>query len=262
MEIITGSSGFIGRNLVKRLNNPIRIPHEDILYTDWSKATKVYFLSAYGNMYGQDEEQKIIQANLIDLCFVLATVDWSKIESFVYVSTSSVKLKRQTMYSRSKKAAEEILLAYMEKYDAPITIIRPLSVTGVGEQKEHLIPKLIDSCLNNTPMDFVQEPTHDFIDVQDLVDGIMNLSNNKAKGIFELGTGEMISNLKVLEIVRKVTGKMANIRLVSSLRPYDTEKWVSENFKARGWGWLAKKTLEQSITEMVNEAKNGEIKSK
>lgn len=255
MEIITGSSGFLGRNLVKRLDNPVRIPHQDILNTDWSKATRVFFLSAYGNMYGQDDEQETIKANLIDLCFVLASVDWSKIENFVYISTSSVKLKRQTMYSRSKKAAEEILLAYMEKYNAPITIIRPLSVTGVGEQKEHLIPKLIDSCLNNTPMDFVPEPTHDFIDIQDLVDGIMNLVTNKAKGIFELGTGESVSNLKVLEIVRKVTGKMANIRLVSSLRPYDNEKWVCENFKARGWGWLPKKNLELSITEMVNDAK-------
>lgn len=255
MEFITGSSGFLGKHLVERLDNPVRIPHKDILFTDWSKATKVFFLSSYGNMFGQNDDQEIIKANLIDLIFVLSTVDWSKIESFVFISTSSVKLKRQTMYSRSKKAAEEILLAYMEKYNAPITIIRPLSVTGVGEQKEHLIPKLIDSCLNNTPMDFVQEPTHDYIDIEDLINGIINLSENKAKGVFELGTGESISNLKVLELVRKVTGKMANVRLVSSLRPYDNEKWVCENFKARGWGWLAKKNLELSITEMVNDIK-------
>lgn len=253
--LVSGSSGFIGSNLIKRLDNPICIPHEEILNTDWSVATKVFFLSAYGNMISHTDEEKIIQANVVDLVFVLATVDWSKIQSFVYISTSSVKLKRQTMYSRTKKAAEELCLAYMEKYDAPITIIRPMSITGVGEQPEHLIPKLIDSCLNGTFMDFVQEPTHDFIDISDVVDGILNLSDNKAKGIFELGNGEAVSNLKVLELVRKATGKMANIRLVNLMRDYDNDKWVSENFKSRGFGWLPKKSLELSITEMVNEIK-------
>lgn len=256
MVYITGSQGFLGSHLKDRFLDCVCVPHDQILYTDWSKATKVYFLSAYGNMAEHTNSEKILKANIIDLCFVLESVDWSKIESFVFVSTSSVKLRHQTMYSRTKKAAEEILLAYMEKYDAPITIIRPLSITGAGEQKEHLIPKLIDSCLNGTHMTFVDYPVHDYIDVEDVVDGIMNLSGNKAKGIFELGNGVMVSNLEVLEIVKAVTGKIANITLVDSMRSYDTEKWVSENFKARGYGWLPKKTLLQSITEMVDRAKN------
>lgn len=252
---ITGSNGFIGRNLKERFVKCVCVPHKSILRTDWASATKVFFLSAYGNMADHTDSTDIVRANVIDLCFVLASVDWKKIESFVYISTSSVKLKRQTMYSRTKKAAEEILLAYMEKLDAPITIIRPLSVTGVGEQEEHLIPKLIDSCLNGTEMDFVPEPTHDFIDVEDLVDGIINLSDNKAKGIFELGNGEAITNAQVLDMVELITEKQANIHIVKSMRPYDNEKWVSENFKARGYGWLAKKTLLLSITQMVDDIK-------
>lgn len=256
MTFLTGASGFVGSNLAKKLDNPVCIPHDKIIFTDWSKATKIYFLSAYGNMADHSDSYKILRANIIDLCFVLEAVNWSKIESFVFISTSSVKLKRQTMYSRTKKAAEEILLAYMEKYNAPITIIRPLSVTGVGEQKEHLIPKLIDSCFNGTEMPFIEEPTHDFIDVDDLTDGIINLSDNKAKGIFELGTGNCFSNAYVLDVVQKTTGSDANIFPVAKLRDYDNEKWVCENFKARGWGWLPKKSLELSITEMVNDARN------
>ena len=249
--MITGANGFIGKKLVKKLPGSVSIPHEDIISTDWSQATKIFFLSAYGNMANHDESAKILKANVIDLCFVLESVDWTKIESFVFLSTSSVKLKRQTMYSRTKKAAEEILLSYMEKYDAPITIIRPLSVTGVGEQSEHLIPKLIDSALNQTPMPFVAEPTHDYISVDDLVDGVINLSDNKAKGIFELGTGIATSNLTVLKMVQEATGLIPKINLVKSLRDYDNEKWVCENFKARGWGWLPLVSLRESIIKMV-----------
>ena len=139
----------------------------------------------------------------------------------------------------------------MEKYHLPIAIIRPFSVTGVGEQKEHLIPTLIRSCYTGEQVNFVQEPVHDFIDVEDVVDVILNLSNNSARGIFELGSGKQYSNAQVLDIVERVTGKKANINFVPSLRPYDNENWASTNFKSRGWGWSPTKSLEQSIKEMV-----------
>lgn len=255
MIYVTGANGFIGKNLCKKLSDFVAIPHESIVYADWSKATKVFFLSAYGNMASHENSSQILKANIIDLCFVLESVDWDKIESFVFISTSSVKLKRQTMYSRTKKAAEEILLSYMEKYNAPITIIRPLSVTGKGEQSEHLIPKLINSALTGEEIPFVPGPTHDFIDIDDLVSGILNLSENQAKGIFELGTGQATSNLDVLKIVQEVSGATPKVKLVGQMRDYDNEKWVCENFKARGWGWLPKKPLRLSIIEMLNDAR-------
>lgn len=256
MKYATGLSGFIGRNLKNKIKDLVAVSHQDIYTTDWSKATEVYFLSSYGNMAFHEDTNEIVKANISDLVHVLTNVDWKKIKTFVFVSTSSVKLRTQTTYSRTKRAAEEICLAFIEKLDAPITVIRPMSVTGRNEQKEHLIPKLIDSCLNDTHMNFVSSPTHDYIDVDDLTDGIINLSKNRARGIFELGHGVAISNLQVLELVKKITGKTANITLVDSMRDYDNDKWVSENFKARSWGWIPLKSLELSITEMVNDTRN------
>jgi nucleoside-diphosphate-sugar epimerase len=78
-----------------------------------------------------------------------------------------------------------------------------------------------------------------------------NLSEHSARGIFELGTGQSYSNQDVLDIVEKVTKKKANINVVGSLREYDSEEWVSTNFRSRGYGWTPKKSLEQSISEMV-----------
>lgn len=249
--------GFIGSRLALKLDKFSPIPHSEIKTFKLNSFDNFYFLSTYGNLYSQQEDSKIIQANLLDLVVILNQINFERgFKSFVYISTSSVRLKRQTMYSRSKKAAEEILLSYLEKYDVPICIIRPFSVTGVGEQKNHLIPKLIDSCLNGTRMDFVPKPVHDFIDVEDVVDGILNLSKHHAKGIFELGTGIGYTNDQVRKIVEKVTGYPANIDIVNQLREYDNEEWVSGNFRARMYGWLPKKSLEQSITEMVEEAKN------
>jgi len=252
MDYITGVSGFVGSHLLNALDtNVFSIPHAQIATTTLKRFDRFYFLSTYGNMYGQNDDDLIFQANITDLVHILAESRRFKFKSFVYLSSSSVKLRMQTMYSRCKRAAEEILLSYMEKYQQPVCIIRPFSITGVGEQSQHLIPTLIRSCLTGEKVPFIPTPVHDYIDVADVIAGILNLSGNSIKGIFELGTGKKHTNQEVLDLVCNITKKKANIQVVQSLRPYDNQDWYSVNFRVRSWGWLPKKTLEQSITEMV-----------
>lgn len=256
-NFLTGANGFIGGHLKKVLSDVVCVPHQDLPDFQPEPYDYFYFLSSYGNLATQTETDKIIQANLVDVINVLNRSD-KEFKSFVYFSSSSVKLQHQTVYSRAKRAAEEVLLSFIESQQLPICIIRPFSVTGVGEQSQHLIPTLIRSCFTGEPINFVPEPTHDFIDVSDVVDGIINLSFNKAKGIFELGSGVKYSNEQVLKIVEKVTRKKANVNIIPSLRPYDNANWVSTNFRSRSWGWMPRKSLEQSIKEMVIDYKKNE----
>jgi len=250
MNYILGAAGFIGSHLAKRIGHT-PVPHTEIPDKNYKPFSSLFYLASYGNLNHQHGVPEIMKANVRDVLSTLEKVIDTDFHSFTYLSTSSVKLKRQTTYSRAKRAIEEILLAHLEHYNKPICIIRPFSVTGVGEQKEHLIPTLIRSCIEGELIDFVEAPTHDFIDVEDLVDGILNLSGNQARGIFELGTGKSYTNKEVREIVEKVTGKKANVRIVSAMRDYDTDQWVSNNFRARSWGWIPHKSLELSIAEMV-----------
>ena len=256
MKVYLLGEGVIGTRLKKELVSSLpldytHIPHDKISTTKLEDFDYLFFLSTYGNMYSHDDEDKMFQANITDLINILVEAKKHPFKSFVYMSSSSVKLRRPTTYSRLKKAGEEILLSQMDKYHLPILIVRPFSVTGVGEQKEHLIPTLIDSCFTGKLVNFVPEPKHDYIDVSDLVKGILNLSTQGVKGIYEFGSGVSYSNQEVLDIVEKVTKKKANINVVDSMRSYDTTDWKSTNFKARGYGWLPKYTLEDSIKEMV-----------
>lgn len=252
MDYISGSHGFLGSRLQRSLTGEVICLNHSILPTVTLKPFEnFYFLSTYGNMYSHENIEKVIQANLYDLIPIISQAVQFQFKSFVFMSTSSVKLDYQTTYSRMKHAAEEVLLSYMEKFNLPICIIRPLSITGVGEQSEHLIPSLIRSCMTGERLDFVPEASHDFIDVQDVVGAIQNLSDASARGIFEVGWGKSYTNHDVLEIVEKLTGKKAHVTNVDSLRPYDTYQWKATNFKARSWGWLPTITLEQSIARMV-----------
>lgn len=255
---ITGSNGFLGSHLIDKLkDNVIAIPHDEISTTKIDSFQKFFFVSTYGNMSFHDDDQKIIKANILDLVSVLSQIDFTNgMTSFIFVSTSSVKRHNKTMYSRTKNAAEEILLSFKEKYNAPICIIRPFTITGVGEQKEHLIPTLIRSCYTGESMPFVPDAVHDYVDVDDVVDAMIQLSDRHAKGIFEVGKGVGFTNLEIKEMVEKITGKKANTHEVSNMRSYDSADWVSTNFKIRNYGWHPKKSIELSIKEMVQEYLN------
>ena len=243
--IITGSSGFIGSRLMSRLSDVIPIYHHDIqkIIHGHSSCDRFFFLSTYGNMAHHDELGAIYRANVLDVHHVLTKI---KPKLFVFLSSSSVTLPVQTPYSIAKRCAEHLI----EDSDLPYLIIRPYSVTGVGEQREHLIPRLIDSCLNGTRMDFVPDPVHDYVDVDDVVDYILALVESKTTGTFEIGNGKAVTNREVLEIVERVTGRKANIQIRKQLRPYDNPNWYSKIH-----GWDHKKSLEQSITEMVEAAR-------
>jgi nucleoside-diphosphate-sugar epimerase len=141
----------------------------------------------------------------------------------------------------------------MEKYNLPICIIRPTTIYGLNEQPQHLIPTILRSCFKGEKMDFVKDAVHDYIFVEDVVEGILNLSEHSARGIYELGTGVQTSNQQILELIENITNKKANINIVSSMRDYDNLNWVSTNFRARSWGWLPKITLRQGLERVVED---------
>jgi nucleoside-diphosphate-sugar epimerase len=245
--LITGANGFIGSHLFTKLldrrEGPRSVKHEDIVRSNSYNADLLFFLSTYGNMAYQKSDGLTVKANVEDL---LTVITGFYIDHWIcYMSSSSVLLSIQTPYSRSKRAGEEILQALPLLKSC---IVRPFTVTGVFEQKEHLIPTLIRSCMEGEPMTFDPSPTHDFIDVSDVVDALIRLADDKATGIFEFGNRIAIPNEDVRRLVEEVTGRKANITDVKPMRPYDNEDWCC---KTKNDYWQPTKSLRQSITEMV-----------
>lgn len=252
MDYIIGS-GFLSSHLRRHLTGSKLVEHQNIYSTEYA-ASRIFYLSAYGNLFTQTDEQETILANFRKPIYVLNEAIKNGCNSFVFVSTSSVNLPKQTLYSATKRAAEIVMTQLAEQNNFALAIIRPYTITGVGEQEEHLIPTLIRNCLHFNPdkiMSFVPNPTHDFIDVDDVTDAMLFISKNRYRGIFEVGTGVPTSNQKVKELVEKEIGKTIFTTKVESMRDYDSEDWYCKDDKLNRLGWKPKKNLKKSIKEMV-----------
>lgn len=244
---ISGSNGFIGSHLVEKLQED---GYEVVLITRSGfvprKLDRLIDTASFGNMSYQIDPIQIYTANVIRVIDILNQSEG--IKSIILTSTSSVELPYQTLYSASKKAMEDVSQIYKREKGLPITVIRPLSIYGVGEQKEHLIPKLIDSCLNGTQIPFVGEPKHDFLYVDDFIKALIEISDfEKERGSrpYKVGSGHLISNEEVKDVVEKITGKKANLKRVDSMRKYDTSEWPT------GDNW-SKVSLEEGIRRMIH----------
>lgn len=241
-NLITGGSGFLGQHLVEKIKgNILELSHNEILPFITHKFKTLYFLSAYGNMAKHANHYEMVMANVTKLMWLT----WKADGFVIYVSSSSVSLPVQTSYSHTKRAAEEILLALPEVKSC---IVRPFSITGVGEQKEHLIPTLIRSCMEGEEIYFDPSPVHDFVDVEDVCDGLIKIAERQATGLVEFGNGFPYTNQAVRELVERHCGKPANIREEKKLREYDNADWYCKTFHP---AWTPKKNLDKSISEMV-----------
>jgi dTDP-glucose 4,6-dehydratase len=269
MIAISGSHGFVASKLASLLKlKPIPrdlLRKPKALIDCLSSIDTVIHTAVYGNFSFQKGDKKTFRVNVIYTFNILDAAKKAGVKNFIYFSSSyelgtkqepmqeDMVARPETIYGITKACGTQLTRHFSKFMNT--AIVRPFSVTGIGEQDYHLIPTLIRSCLYGEKIPFVPEPVHDYIDVFDLCQGVILVLKNIEKHngeIFHLGCGKQYTNQEVLEIVEKMTGKKANIEIVDSMRDYDSKFWMADNTKLKSLGWKQIKTLEQSIKEMID----------
>lgn len=214
---ITGASGFIGTAMCRHLATPgnvifkagremdaYQLRHADIIIN----------LAAYGNHYDQTDIGKTLKANILDLQEMLGFVKRCDFIKMYNISTSSVTLPKQTVYSASKLIGEALVNACNDKR---MVNVRPYSVYGEGEASHRFIPTVI-RCLQSGEVMELCDAVHDWIYVDDFINAMF-------AGNTEIGSGAQTTNLQVVRLLERISGKILSYKSKPGLRSYDTYDW-------------------------------------
>ncbi len=230
--LLTGSQGFIGSALSKRLlgqrNSVIPVTRETLYQPallreliNKEKPDIFYHLASYGNHSSQKDVQKTLFANVVATFNVFEATKDTKCKVFNF-STSSVTLPIQTMYSITKFMGEHLSTLYPNVVD-----VRPYSVFGEGEADFRFIPTVCRCLILGEELQLDPAPVHDWIYIENFIDLLLANIKTKSK-VLEIGTGIGTSNQEIVRILAKISGKACPIRQTGGLREYDNNSWMSK----------------------------------
>ena len=268
--ILSGSSGFlgsaVGTHFLNSSTDPkhgvhkdeIRTIPRDMLNDRWGlqrffeeeKPDYILHFSAYGNHSFQKDLDETILANLQHLSNLLNASKSVDYKLFVNTSTSSIFLPNQTFYSSTKKCGQDICEIFAKENSKRIVSIQPLSVYGPGEAPFRFIPTVIQSALKGEFFNLVEEPSHDWLYIDDFVSGLETVMNTLTTGNVAIGTGTQYTNKEVVEIIEQIHQSKVWYNKVESLRSYDTENWEVNVDRIYHLGWKPEFSLYKGLLKV------------
>lgn len=261
---ITGSTGFVGKNLVKFYENHIVFEHTRHLNLTESLN---YFqpeviINCAAEIY---QPENMWEPNVMWVHECLEYVKAHPTVKMVQIGSSAEygpmarpsnekdRINPVDMYQATKGASTLLCQGYARQYDLNICVARPYSVFGPGEQPHRLYPRLYKAFVKNEAMTLFQG-FHDFIYIDDFVRGIDILVNQGKKGdIVNFGSGTQISNFDVVDLFKTIVGHDAPIDIQTHMaKSYESEIWICDTeYAKKEYGFQTEYTVEAGIRKFL-----------
>ena len=228
--LVTGSSGFIGSYLVKRLNElkfdiSLCDLSNGIDICNWEEVEKFnnydiiihlanlsYVPASYNDPQKFYKVNYLGTLNMLELCRI-SNARLIYLSSYMYGQPQYQPIDEKhpvqayNPYSQTKVICESLCEGYNRDFNVPITIFRPFNIYGNGQNPDFLIPSIINQAKIGKIVVKDERPKRDYIHVNDVVDAIIGAIESENKlltmQIFNLGTGKSYSVREIVEFVKK-----------------------------------------------------------
>jgi len=165
------------------------------------------------------------------------------------------RLTPSNPYSATKCAADMFALAYHRTYGINVVITRCTNNFGPYQHLEKLMPKTIVRALHNLPVPLYGSGTQmrDWIYVQDHCEALGRVMEAGRPGeIYNISTGNEISNIKVVESILEIIGKPRDLIQFVEDRPGHDIRYSLNSKKIRSeLGWAPKHAFEEALQRTV-----------
>lgn len=269
---ITGSTGFVGQNLVnyytQRGHEVYAFRRDEYLHECLHKFKPDAIINSAAEIYDYEHmfEPNILMVQTIleyvkeceQECRVVQIGSSSEYGPTDYSTSEDTLLKPVDYYQATKGAATLMCQGWARLHKLPIWIVRPYSVYGAGERPHRLFPRFYRAFMYGEAMTLYQG-YHDFIYINDFVRGIdlvLQQWNLPSGEIVNFGSGIQTSNFDLHDIWVKVTSNgHAPVAKVAELsKAFENKVWVCDIAKSFKLGFECEYDLETGIRDFLLKA--------
>ncbi len=157
-------------------------------------------------------------------------------------------------YAASKASADLMVLAYHTTYGLPITITRGANNIGPYQYPEKVVPLFATNAIDDLPLPVYGDgrQMRDYQYVLDHCEAIdIVLQRGKIGEIYNVGTGQEMENLKMVEILLDELGKPRSLIQHVEDRPGHDRRYSLNVDKLKSLGWRPRHTHEEAIRKTV-----------
>lgn len=160
--------------------------------------------------------------------------------------TSKSQYNPTSIYSSSKACGDMLAKAYAHTFDVDVVVTNCSNNFGPHQSSGKLVPNIIQAILDNRVMEVYGSgnQVRDWIHVDDHCEGIRLAALKGKKGTTYLfGGGQELTNLEMIALISKITGKRVMFHKNASGRPKDDQRYAINNEESfKQLGFVPKKT--------------------
>jgi UDP-glucose 4-epimerase len=275
--LVTGSCGFVGRTLVRRLReagcsvvgldilNGADVTREET-FRDVGPAEAVIHLAA--RTYIPDsfaDPAGFYETNFLGTLNVL---EWARRHqarvvlagTYVYGEPRHRPIDERhpvaphSPYTASKLLAEELCRSYHRDQGLKVVVLRVFNIYGPGQRPEFLVPRILEGLRQGRVVLGDPDSRRDFLHLEDAVEAYVRAASYAGAGfeVFNIGSGRSLSVRELAGLAVKAWGKPVEVRFGESRRRDEVSDTRADIRKAkRLLGWSPRIPVEAGLAGLV-----------
>lgn len=283
---MTGSEGFIGKNISKYLENDFEIARFDLSLSVFHNITKkeevfsffeqtrpniVIHLAANPDVAKSIEmPQEDLYLNTLGTINILEACRKFPIDVMLFTSSAVVYGEVQdkpfveadmphptTPYGIGKLAAEHYCNLYHQRYKIPVVIFRLFNIFGPGQTRNFAIPNMIArirEAEDELEMYGNKNDTRDFTYIADVCEAFQLAIEKRPVGeTFNISSDKEIYVVEIAKIIAKIMGKNVNFKYKDGKADNSRVTRVAGNaaYIRQVLGWIPKYSLEGGLRKVI-----------
>ena len=282
--LITGSSGFIGKAVLKRISNGQSDNQILLLSSKENHTYSTYIYKKGDEKYHWDipdnfdivvhigawipkstSETQNIDKGFDNILFTKSLIQSQKqLKRIVFISTIDVYaatseiisensyVKPISIYGYSKLYCEEMVSSWAKQNNVECCILRLGHIYGVGEAEyKKLIPILIRQGIANNAINIFSSGNElrSFLNIDDCADVIWQATIGHMQGLYNVVSGHSTSVKEIAQTIKRLAESKSEIIIQN--QPIETRDCVFDNSHLKSTFKIQEKPLEQGIKEEI-----------